>query len=200
MKYPWDKWDKRGWERADKIGKTAAKLFSRKSYFDTTIDDIAAAGRFSKGSVYYYFKSKSDILFFILYHYMENFLENLEDLDSIDHNEEKLISIISRHIELYAKNTHEGKVLLHDSHCLPKKYYNIIAKKQRTYFKITEGVISSLIGKPVSKGQLTSLTFTIFGMCNWIHSWYDPKGSVTPRGLSEVVSRVFLHGIKAWKD
>jgi AcrR family transcriptional regulator len=95
MEYPWNKWDEKGWERANKIGKTAAKLFSRKSYFDTTIDEIAAGGRFSKGSVYYYFKSKSDILFFILFHYMDKFLKNLENLDTIHTSEKKLICIIS---------------------------------------------------------------------------------------------------------
>ena len=48
------------------IAGAAAELFSTRGYLATSIDDIAEAARISKGKVYYYFKSKRDLMISIL--------------------------------------------------------------------------------------------------------------------------------------
>jgi AcrR family transcriptional regulator len=197
MKYPWDKWDKRGWERANKIGRTAAKLFSRKGFLETTMDEIAGVAKVSKGGIYYYFKSKTEVLFFVLSEYMDLILKDLEQhLSELEVTHDKLKFIILRHIELYANNLAEGKVLLHETHCLPKKYYSTIAEKERCYFQIVAGVLEDLFPNLVPKSKLTAVTFILFGMCNWIYSWYDPKGSITPQELAETIYELFLRGVR----
>ncbi|KPK63098.1 hypothetical protein AMJ83_08510 [candidate division WOR_3 bacterium SM23_42] len=45
----------------DKIIKNALKIFARKGYFRTTVDDIAQATGLAKGTVYLYFKDKQDL-------------------------------------------------------------------------------------------------------------------------------------------
>ena len=196
MKYPWDKWDEKGWERAKKIGRTAAKLFSRKGFLETTMDEIAGVAKVSKGGIYYYFKSKTEVLFFVLSEYMDLILKDLEQhLGELEVTHDKLEFIILRHVELYANNLAEGKVLLHETHCLPKKYYSTIAEKERCYFQIVAGVLEDLFPKLVPKSKLTAVTFILFGMCNWIYSWYDPKGSITPQELGEIIYELFLRGL-----
>lgn len=190
-----DKLDEKSLRKAMKISKAAARLFCRKGYLETTMDEIAAAAKISKGGMYYYFPSKTEVLYFILSNYMDMVLKDLEnDLKYMVDNEDKVRFIISRHIELYANKSSEARVLLHDAHCLPAKYFKAIAEKEREYFKIVSGVISSFFGDSLPKEQLTSITFTLFGMCNWIYSWYDPKGAVTPQQLSKIIWTVFLEG------
>lgn len=46
----------------DRICEAALELFVRKGYRATTIDEIAKRGRLTKGAVYYYFKSKAELL------------------------------------------------------------------------------------------------------------------------------------------
>jgi AcrR family transcriptional regulator len=48
--------------RRETILATARKLFDERGFEATTIDDIAAAAEFSKGTIYYYFPSKIEIL------------------------------------------------------------------------------------------------------------------------------------------
>ena len=189
--------DKRSFERAKKIAKAAARLFSRKGFLETTMDEIAGEAKISKGGMYYYFKSKTEVLFFILSNYMDLVLEDLEQhLSHLEATNDKLKFIISRHIELYSNNLAEGKVLLHETHCLPKKYYRTIAEKERCYYQIVAGVLKDLFPNLVPKGKLTAVTFILFGMCNWIYSWYDPKGSVTPQELAEIIYKLFLRGVR----
>ena len=54
---------------AGRIFKQAMRLFLRKGYHGTTVDEIAEAAGFSKGAFYWYFKSKEDVLKEILRQY-----------------------------------------------------------------------------------------------------------------------------------
>jgi len=74
-------------------------------------------------------------------------------------------------------------------------YFKMIAKKERKYYRIVAEVLQALFDKRMPEDQLTTLTFTLFGMCNWIYSWYDPKGSVSPQELSETIWTIFTKGI-----
>ena len=189
------KLDKKTLRKTTKIAKVAARLFCRKGFLETTMDEIAAAAKISKGGMYYYFPSKTEVLHFILSNYMDLVLENLEqNLSHINGNEDKVKFIISRHIELYANKASEARVLLHDAHCLPTKYFKVIAEKERKYFQIVSRVLSGFFGGSLPRGQLTSATFVLFGMCNWIYSWYDPKGAIAPQELSKIIWTVFLKG------
>ena len=58
-------------KRKEKVFKAAVWCFNRKGYYETTIDAIAAKAKVSKGSIYYYFKSKKE-LFLELFHYRVN--------------------------------------------------------------------------------------------------------------------------------
>ena len=118
-----------------------------------------------------------------------------EDSSKFKSSKEKLNFIISRHIRIYTNSMHESKTLLHEAHCLPRKYFEIIAEKERKYFRTVGEVISELFEHKIQKSQMTVLTFLLFGMCNWIYSWYDPKGEVTPAELSNLICTIVSEGI-----
>jgi len=185
-----------------RIGKAAARLFNKKGYLETNMDNIAAAAKMSKGGIYHYFSSKDEILYFVLSNYMDLILDELEaQLDKIEGDLSKIQFIISRHIDLYTHNIAEAKTLLHEARCLPGKYYNSIAAKEREYYRIVADVISQFLGDQGkdNKAQVTSLTFLLFGMCNWIYSWYDPKGAISPEDLSKMIWTVFLKGVDQFR-
>jgi len=200
MKEAWKSINGKEWKMAVRIGKAAAKLFNKRGYLETSMNDIAAKAKMSKGGVYHYFTSKDEILYFILSNYMDLILEDLDqELSQIESNVSKIKFIISRHINLYTKNLSEAKTLLHEANCLPKNKFEIIAGKQRKYFQIVSRVVRESFEKPIPKDKLTALTFLLFGMCNWIYSWYDPKGSVTPQGLSDLIYDIFLKGMSGFQ-
>ena len=185
-----------------RIAKAATRLFNKKGYLETNMDDIAAAARTSKGGVYHYFSSKDEILYFILSNYMDLILKDLEsDLDQMQNSSSKIKFIISRHIDLYTGNLAAAKTLLHEAHCLPSKYYKSIAEKERKYYRIVANVLTELLGgrDRIDEAHITSLTFLLFGMCNWIYSWYDPKGRISPEVLSEMILNVFLKGVDKFR-
>ncbi|PIV24639.1 MAG: hypothetical protein COS40_01505 [Deltaproteobacteria bacterium CG03_land_8_20_14_0_80_45_14] len=178
------------------IAKAAAKLFNEKGYLETSMNDISTAAKLSKGGIYHYFSSKNEILYFISTNFMGLLLKDLkQELEKIEDNFEKIQFIISRHIGFYTKYIAEAKTTIHEGHLLPPEYFKIIADQERDYHQIVRGVLSDFFGGRISKDQLKVVTFILFGTCNGIYFWYDPKGSVTPEELSEIISDILCRGL-----
>jgi AcrR family transcriptional regulator len=192
-----ERWGEKGTEKARGIARAAARLFGRKGYLETSMDEIAHAAGISKGGMYYYFPSKSDVLFFILSNYLNLVLENLEEeLTRVEGHEERLKFVISRHIEHYSNNTAEARLLLHEAHCLPQKMMDAIKERERYYFRVVSDILEALTREGLSKERATVLTFSLFGMCNWIYSWYNPEGAVAPGELAEIIYDIFMGGVR----
>ena len=70
----------RGRRSASTPGKASAQLFASRGYIETSVDDIAAAANVTKGGVYHYFASKTEILYFICSTYVDLDPKDLEQL------------------------------------------------------------------------------------------------------------------------
>lgn len=179
------------------IAKVAAELFSTKGYIETSVDDIAAAARVTKGGVYHYFASKTEILYFICSTYVELDLEGLEQsLGELPDGMEKIRFVVTHHIDHYTHHTAAAKTLLHEAYNLPPKYLKEVRARERRYFRTVSAVIAEFMGGNPRKGVLTTLTFSLFGMMNWIYSWYDPKGDIGPSELSGLICTLFTNGVR----
>ncbi len=58
-------------EPRQEILRTAARLFQQRGYDATSMNDVAAALKLSKGGLYHHFQSKDEILYNITSHAME---------------------------------------------------------------------------------------------------------------------------------
>jgi hypothetical protein len=38
--------------------------------------------------------------------------------------------------------------------------------------------------------------YALFGMMNWVYTWYQPNGSVSPEQLADRFADLFLHGLR----
>jgi len=182
------------------IAKAAAKLFNEKGFCEASMDDVSAAAKLSKGGIYHYFSSKNEMLYFISTNFMGLLLNDLErELEKIEGNVAKIQFIISRHIEFYTKYIAEAKTTIHEGHLLPSEYYKIIGEQQRQYYRIVSDILSDFFGGQISEDELKVLTFILFGTCNGIYFWYDPKGSMTPKELSGTIIEILCRGLIGYK-
>ena len=189
--------DEKQARRIKAIAKVGAELFATRGYIETSVDDIAAAAKVTKGGVYHYFASKTEILYFICSTYVDMDLEGLEQsLGDLRDSAEKIRFIVSHHIDHYTHHAPAAKTLLHEAYNLPPKYLKEVRARERRYFEIVSSVIAEFMGHNPRKGLLTALTFSLFGMMNWMYSWYDPKGEIRPSELSELICAVFTNGVR----
>lgn len=179
------------------IAKIAAEFFSKKGYAETSMEDIAAAAKLSKGGIYHYFGSKTDVLYFITENFMDLVLRGLEEeLNGISDGLEKVKWVIRRHVELYPKHTAEAKTLINAVHNLPRKSFKSIVAKERDYFRIVNEALSGYLGVSAGKNEAIAMTFILLGMCNSIYAWYDPHSAVRPNQLSKMMFDLLIDGIR----
>ena len=70
------------------------ELFKKKGYYNVTVDEIVFTARVSKGTFYYYFKSKDQIIIEELKKYDNNYISFYNDLVKYGTVSEKIISFV----------------------------------------------------------------------------------------------------------
>src|SRR6516165_8017970 len=103
------------------ILRTAARLFQQQGYHATSMNDVAAALKLSKGGLYHHFQSKDEILFNLMDHAMTITQERVVNpVRAITDPEEALRTLIRLHIEVVLSwRDREITVMLHENHPLP---------------------------------------------------------------------------------
>ena len=183
-------------KKRTKIAKAGANLFSKKGFAETSMEDISAAAKLSKAGIYHYFSSKTDLLFFILDSFMDIVLDNLEEeLDAINDGMAKVRRFIFRHVELYPKHMSEAKTLFFDAKNLPPRLFNAIVQKERKYNQVAVKVLSETFSLSAEKDRATTITYIILSMCNSIYLRYDPKCTIAPEDLSEIIFKMLTAGV-----
>jgi TetR/AcrR family transcriptional regulator, cholesterol catabolism regulator len=199
------------------ILRTAARLFQQRGYDATSMNDVAAALKLSKGGLYHHFQSKDEILFEIMNHAMEITQDRvLNPLQSIADPEERLRTLIRLHIEVVlSPRDREITVMLHENHPLPPSLRKRINSRKKEYVHFLERLMAEVQQKAGEKAQKRSrenhtntdaakgrvspraAAFALLGMINWIYQWYKPEGNLQAQNLIPQFTELIFSGIFA---
>ncbi|HEV2468989.1 MAG TPA: TetR/AcrR family transcriptional regulator [Candidatus Sulfotelmatobacter sp.] len=181
------------------ILRTAARLFQQRGYDATSMNDVAAALKLSKGGLYHHFQSKDEILFEIMNHAMEITQERvLGPVRTIADPEERLRSLIRLHIEVVlSPRDREITVMLHENHPLQPALRKRINARKKEYVHFVEGLIAEVQRTRRVKGSVSprAAAFALLGMINWIYQWYKPEGELQTHNLVPQFTEFVFGGI-----
>ncbi len=178
------------------IIKSAAKAFGQKGFHAATIEDITNDLKMTKGSLYYYFSTKEELLFNAHLLSLEKVLKNIIQINAKnDPPEIKLKTAISRHLEVLATDF-EGAFLLQYEFHLPNEYLDEIIVMRDTYQKNFIQIIEEGIQAGTFKSQNARMVaFVILGSINWFLRWYSSTGSWTIEEISDAYIDLFCNGL-----
>ena len=87
------------------------------------------------------------------------------------------------------------KVLSHEIGSLHGEYLAKVVEKRKRYFAALVGILRELRGNGASNGRdLRAAAAGLFGMLNWIYTWYRPGRDPDAATLAEQMTRIFLEG------
>jgi AcrR family transcriptional regulator len=185
-------------EPRQEILRAAARLFQQQGYDATSMNDVAAALKLSKGGLYHHFQSKDEILFHIMSHAMEITEERVINVARrIDGVEDRLRTLIRLHIQVVlSPEDREITVMLHENHPLPPALRRKINARKKDYLIFVENLIAEVQRKRGSPSPVTprAAAFALVGMINWIYQWYKPGGPLTGDALAQQYTDIFFHG------
>jgi AcrR family transcriptional regulator len=174
-----------------------AELFYKRGYDKTSIRDISRALNLSKPGIYHHFASKQEILFDIIYDFMEKTNRHLmENMALIQSPEERLLFIVQSHTRFFVKYPAQTKVVVYEAHSLEGDFAARFKEKQIEYITIIKKVVQEIIKETGSKMDVNVVTFSLLGILNWTIQWYKPEGKVPPEMLAKQIWDFFLNGLR----
>ena len=161
------------------------------------MDEISDRLLMTKGSLYYYFKNKEELLYACHDYSMNRLLQTLEEIERegtpVEMRLHKLIKNHVRHlidelhasamtVELNGLSLDLGKKIIKKRDCYERGFRKMIEEgMERGIFK---------------KGDPKLITFAIMGGLNWIAKWFSPEGTVESEKIGEVFSDFFVRGLQ----
>jgi hypothetical protein len=101
-------------------------------------------------------------------------------------------------VVFFANHMDEMKVLSHEAESLTGARLEEVRGLKKAYVDLCLGLLAALDAH--DGGRRTDrhvAAYTLFGMMNWIYTWYDPAGPVGVEELADSICRLFLNGYAA---
>jgi AcrR family transcriptional regulator len=183
----------------------ATDVFADKGYEGASMRDLSRLSGMSLAGLYYYFDSKEKLLYEIQKHTFTTIIERLRHrLADSDDPEERIRIFVHNHVDYAVARQKAMKVLSHEDDVLKNQHGAELASIKREYYKICLKLVENLAkaekfpGGSSSKTELSARTavMALFGMMNWLYTWYKPRIDPDAEMLSRSISDIFLQGIR----
>src|SRR5271170_6203758 len=183
--------------RLEEVLQSAANIFFAKGFHATSIEEVARDVGMLKGSLYYYIKSKDDLLFKLL-------LAGIEDGDAYIAKQidlegdpvEQLERAVRAQIDYIIQNRVQFGLFLHEFDSLSgKRQHKLISVMSRYNSRFVELVRRGQEQGKLMDGEPWLIVNGILGMCNWLYRWYDTDHISDPEQVKQIFLRMLLRGI-----
>jgi len=183
--------------RREQIFSVGAKLFAEKGYARSGLQELAERLGVTKPAIYYYYRSKEELLYAITDWVMDRVLSDIVSIRESEHPPlEKLQELIRRYIVFFASHPAELTIMSTEVDSLGPIFRQKIEDRQREYVDHARGLVADILRvHPARHVHETSVVFALLGGMNWIFKWYDPKGPIPPEALAEDFLKVFSTGL-----
>lgn len=175
-------------QRLADIIETATAVFHERGYDSGSLDDVAAALGLSKPSLYHYFRSKGQLLYFIFDRALSTSLERLATLSGIEDPQRRLAALIAHQVRMVATDPTLFAVFFDSRPRLDDEYRDVIARKEREYVSrfgaLVEGAV---LAGAVRPAEARISAHALIGMTSWTYKWFDPR-----RDDPELVARTMI--------
>jgi AcrR family transcriptional regulator len=162
--------------RKNLILDTAKELFAEKGFSSVTLDDIATAIEFSKGTIYTHFKSKEEIYALILLNHLNVLLTRLKEAAKACKDTASCIrSCLDTYIEFYRKHREYFKLLffidlMSNQYKIPSDLLKEIQRQKiACLIELQDVIKKGMASKEIHKDYpFTRIALVLWGMTNGV--------------------------------
>ncbi|CEG21721.1 HTH-type transcriptional repressor KstR2 [Planococcus massiliensis] len=181
-------------KKKEDILRSASSVISRQGFHKTTMEDIAAELLMTKGSLYYYFKNKEELLFHCHDLILTGAMELIEDIyqENIS-SVEKMKKAIKAHLDIAIQEKEIFNLIVKPEQIFSEDHIEDIVNKRDVY----AGLFDKIIAQGAERGefhlrQQKMARMIILGATNWIQVWYSDKGEFSKDEIEEIYADYLL--------
>jgi AcrR family transcriptional regulator len=164
----------------------ATRLFAERGFAGTSLQDIADALGITRPALYYYVKSKDELLAKLVTEVTDGPLEELAELAARDDVDpvRKLRGIVEIIVGRRVRQPERFRLLIRSEAELPSELTEAYDQSRRAVLKTISGVVDDGVRagrfRPVDS-RVAALG--VLGMCNWVAWWFHPGGRDTAESV-----------------
>jgi len=179
--------------KRDEIIRVAAKLFRSLGYIETSMKDIADRVNILKGSLYYHFSSKEELLNEVVNEGIDRLLVLAQQVykQYEQSPRERLKHLVEIHILHLTRNNENLVIATNQIDKLSLEHRENYIYKRNLYEKLLRETLEEGIRVDEFPPVDIKLTvFAILGTCNWIIQWYKHDGPYSAEHIADYFSNL----------
>jgi len=183
--------------KLEDILRHAAAVFRALGYHQASMRDIARATGVSLAGLYHYCPSKKHLLYMIQRHAFEQLLGAARAaLAPIAEPAERIETFVRLHLQFFLEHPNEMKVLTHEEESLEEDLRRDVKAIKKAYYQLCFDQVEALKeARSLSELNTRLAVLALFGMMNWIYTWYNPKVDPGSAVMARQMTDIFLKGI-----
>lgn len=178
--------------RLQHLLQTASRTFAERGFHATSMRDLSAACGMSLAGIYHYVRSKQELLGLIQDRcFAEVSAGAHEAVIAAAGPEARLRAFIRHHVVYFTSHMDEMKVLAHEEAQLAGAMRAQVRRRKKEYVTLLSELLAA-VERPAVDAKVAA--YALFGMINWIYTWYSPGGAIPPERLADQLAQLFLSG------
>ena len=177
-------------ERRAVIIATAAAQFAEFGYQGTSLRQVAAGCGLAPGHLYYYYRSKHDLLVAVMRTMQEFFTEAMARAGerpgtSVD----RFRGLIAEHVTILCERRVDAVVSYESIRFVRPEFREELVGARDAYETGLRGLIDACRDEiPVSTLPTALLGKLVLGLANWPYQWFRPDGALSSAQLADAIA------------
>ena len=185
--------------RWEEILEAAANVFLKKGYEAASLQEIATEVGILKGSIYYYIKTKEDLLFEIVRRSMDVFEGTIEEdpTTAAASGPVRLAAFITRWTTLSTKERDWGEVGESSFNRLSGERLKAVIERRDGFSNYVKGIITQGIAEGAFDPEVdvSLATIAVFELLRSTREWHHPTGRLSRASVAEWYAQFIVRGL-----
>lgn len=201
---PWKALRYRKFEAAtkrDAVLREAARTFNEKGFHSTSLDELAERLHVTKPTLYYYFRSKEEILYECLLRGLGE-LEEVADAALIAEGSgrERFVGVMHGYAGIVLGDFGYTTVHIGQDPLSPQRRAQARRVERRVAHKLQSLIAAGIADGSIAPCDPKIMASTFAGALNWITRWYRPDGAMSAEEITAQCVNLLLSGFAPRKD
>jgi AcrR family transcriptional regulator len=185
-------------DQRELILRHAAELFAQQGYAATSMNQVAAACGVSKAALYHYVRDKNELLAHVAEAHVRRLAKVVDEVLAEPRSPEaRLRELIVRFVREYASARNEHRVLTEDVDRLEPDRRDAVLGVQRGVVAAFADAVAAVRPEARQAELHKPLAMLLFGMINWMFTWFRPGEPLTHEQMAPIVADLFFGGLPA---
>lgn len=181
-------------KKKEEILRSASAVLAEKGYQGTTMEEIASKLLMTKGSMYYYFKNKNELLYSCHLMIMEMSIHQISEIiNSNAKPQEKLRLAIKDHILLATNEKSMFKIMDKPYQNFSDKQLLEVLELRKKYSSYFDSILQDGIKQQeFEKVNVKIARMIILGAINDVQEWYKQEGTQSREEIANIYADYLL--------